>query len=147
MELTLSVNDDLAQLLRLLNNPCRIFLTHLLQGSHHFLGLSLVDSLDGTRELRVRIFDEVELILYILAIQRVTGLYVLQLHGTADITGTQLVNRDTVSTSTSIQRTHALLRATVSIGQVIATLNDTTHHLEVLNLTDMGLNTGLEEVK
>ena len=141
------MNDNLAQLLRLLNNPCRIFLTHLLQSSHHLLGLSLVDSLDGTRELRVRIFDEVKFIVYILAIQRVTCLHVLQLHRTTDITCTQLVNLDAVSTSASIQGTDALLRATISIGQVVATLDNTTHHLEVLNLTDMGLNTSLEEIK
>ena len=131
VELTLTMNDDLAQLLRLLNHPCGILLAHLLQGSHHLLGLSLVDSLDGTRELRVRILDEVELIIGILTIQGIAGLHVLQFHSTTDITGLQLVNLNTVGTSTGIESTDTLLRATVGIGQVITTLHNTTHHLEV----------------
>ena len=46
VELTLSVNDSLPQLLRLLHNPCRVFLSHLRKGSHQLLHLLLVDSLD-----------------------------------------------------------------------------------------------------
>ena len=147
VELTLTMNDDLAQLLRLLNDPCGIFLAHLLEGCHHLFSLSLVDGLDGTRELGVRIFDEIELIIYILGVQRVAGLHVLQLHRTADITSTQLVNLNTVSTSTGIQRADTLLRATISVGQVVTTLHDTTHHLEILYLTDVRLDTRLEEIE
>ena len=47
VELSLTMNDGLTELFRLLNNPCRIFLTHLQQGCHEFLHLSLVDRLDG----------------------------------------------------------------------------------------------------
>ena len=48
VELSLSVNDDLTELLRLLYHPCGILLTHLRQGSHHLLRITLVDGLHGT---------------------------------------------------------------------------------------------------
>ena len=47
VEFALSVDDDLAELLRLLNDPRGILLTHLVQGGHHLLRLALVNGLDG----------------------------------------------------------------------------------------------------
>ena len=40
VELTLTMNDSLAQLLRLLNNPCWVFLAHLKHSSHKLLCFS-----------------------------------------------------------------------------------------------------------
>ncbi len=51
VELALSVDNNLAQFLRLLNHPCGILLTHLGQGHHHLLGLGFVYGLDGARIL------------------------------------------------------------------------------------------------
>ena len=69
MELTLSVHDDLAQLLALLYSPCGILLPHTLQSIHHLLCLSLVDGLDSTAVLGVGVLYEVEAILAILAVR------------------------------------------------------------------------------
>ena len=147
VELTLTMNDNLAQLLRLLNNPCRILLTHLLQSGHHLLGLALVNGLDGTRELRVRILDEVELILYILTIKGVTSLNVLKLNGTTNITCYELINLNTVGTSASVDSTQTLLRTTIGIGEVVTTLYNTAHYLEVRYFANVWLNTCLEEIE
>ena len=147
MELTLSVNNDLAELLRLLDNPCGIFLTHLGKGSHHLLSLTLVQSLHGTRILRVRILDKVETVLTVLTIEGIACLHVLQLHGTTNITSIELINRLTVGTSTSVELSKTLLRTTICIRQVVTSLHSTTHYLEIRHLTNMRLHTGLEEIK
>ena len=109
MELTLTMNDDLTKFLTLLHNPCWVFLTHSCQSSHQFLGFSLILCLDGTRELRIRILDEVESVLAVLAIEGIASLDILQLNGTADITSPKFINRHTVSTCTYIYLTYALL--------------------------------------
>ena len=49
MELTLSVNDSLSELFTLLNDPCRIFLTHLYQCRHQLFSISLILCLYRTR--------------------------------------------------------------------------------------------------
>ena len=147
VELSLTMNDDLAKLFRLLYNPCGVFLTHLGQGHHHLLGLGLVDGLDGARILRIRILDEVVAPLAVLAVEGIACLHVLQFHGTADITSLELVYRDTVGTCTCIDGADALLRTTVRVGQVVATLHSATHHLEILYLTDMRLYACLEEIE
>ena len=87
MEFTLSVNDGLSEFLRLFYYPCRVFLSHLGQSHHEFLHLLFVDSLDGARVFCVRIFDEVVSPVAVLAVEGITSLHVLELHGTADITG------------------------------------------------------------
>ena len=83
----------------------------------------------------------------ILAVESISSLHVLKLNSTADIASAKLIYRNTVSTSASINLTNTLLRTTVSIRQVVAWLNATTHHLKVRNLTDMWLHTSLEEIQ
>ena len=136
-ELTLTANDHLAQLLALI---------HLEKSSHQLLCILGIDSLDSTRVLRIRILDEIEAPLSTLSIQGIARLHVLHLHGTTDITGIQLIYRYTVGTSAGINLSDTFLGTTVRIGQVITTLDRTTHHLEVANLADMWLQTSLEEV-
>ena len=48
VELALTAYDGLAQLLALLNEPCRIFLMHAQQSRHKFFCFCCVDSLDCT---------------------------------------------------------------------------------------------------
>ena len=146
VELTLASYDHLAQLLALIHNPCRVFLAHLEKSSHQLLCILGIDSLDGTRVLRIRILDEIEAPLSTLSIQGIARLHVLHLHGTTDITGIQLIYRHTVGTRTGINLSDTLLGTTVRIGQVVTTLDRTTHHLEVTYLTDMWFQACLEEV-
>ena len=146
VELTLTMNDDLTKLLTLLYNPCRIFLTHSGKCSHKFLCLSLILCLDSTRELWVRILDEVKSVLTILTVESIASLDILQLNSTADITSLKLINRHTVSTSTYIYLTDTLLRATIRITEVITRLDASAHNLEVLYLTNMWLYACLEEI-
>ena len=60
VEFALASNDGLSQLLALFYQPCWVFLVHSQQRSHQFLGLCGINGLNSARELRVRIFDEVE---------------------------------------------------------------------------------------
>ena len=148
MELSLSVHDGLAELLALLHDPCRILLAHLQQSCHNLFEILRILRFDSTRIFRTRIFYEVELhILVVLAIERVASLHILQLHSTSDVTGFEFVNRDTVASCTSIDLSETLLRATVSIREIVTGFHLTTHHLEVAHLTDMRFHTCLEEVK
>ena len=147
MELSLTMNDGLAQLLALFYHPCRIFLTHLEQGDHEFLHILGISSTDSTRILGIGILDEVETPLTVLAIERVAGLDILELHGTADVASLETVYSDTVGTGAGIDGTQTLLGTTVGIGKVVTRLNRTTHNLEVRHFTDMGFHTSLEEIQ
>ena len=145
VEFTLSVNDNLLQLLALFNLPCGILLTHLLQGIHHLLGLLLVYGTNGTAILGIGILDEVETVLAILSIQRISGLHILQLNGTSDVTCHKFFHLDTVCTGTAEQLSHTFLATTVCVSQISTFMNGTTHHLEVLYFSDVGFHGGLEE--
>ena len=147
MELTLTMNKNLLQFLRLFNNPCRVFLTHAVKDSHHLFSISLVFRLDSSCIFRIRILDEIESVFAVLAVQRITGLDIFQLHCTTYITGSQFFHLFTVSTGTNIKLSHTFLRAAVCIIQVITFVNHTTHNLKVLNITDMRFNGSLEEIK
>ena len=145
MELTLSVHDDLAQLLALLYSPCGILLPHTLQSIHHLLCLSLVDGLDGAAVLGVGVLYEVEAILAILAVERVAGLHVLQLHGAANIACHQFLHLDTVGSGAYEELCHTFLAAAISVAQVVSLVYLAAHNLEILHLTDVRLHSCLEE--
>ena len=134
------------QLLALLHNPCRVFLTHLQQRCHKFFGLAFVHSLNGARIFRVRIFDEIEFLVNILAVKCIASLNIFQLHGTSYVAGIKLLHRNTVGSRASINLSDALLAASVGIRKVVARLYASAHNLEVRNLSDMRLHTGLEEI-
>ncbi len=102
---------------------------------------------DGTAVLRVRILDEVKTLFGTLTIERVARLHIFQLHGTADVTGVELIHGDAVGTGTDIDLSHTLLGSTVGIEEIIARLDTSTHHLEVRHLADMRLYAALEEVE
>ena len=103
MELALAVNQNLLQFFRLFDNPCRIFLTHTVKHGHHLFRIGLVHRLDGAGIFRIRIFDEIETVVAIFSVQRVSGLDIFQLHRTADVAGPQLVYLFTVCTCTDIK--------------------------------------------
>ena len=141
------MHDGLPEFFALLHHPCRVFLAHLQQGSHHLLGILRVVGFDGTAVLRVRILDEVKTLFGTLTIERVAGLHIFQLHGTADVTGVELIHRDAVGAGTDIDLSHTLLGSTVGIEEIIARLDTSTHHLEVRHLADMRFHAALEEVE
>ena len=109
VELALSLHDGLAQLFALLDNPRWVFLAHLQQGSHELFGFLRVHRLDGTHIFRVRILDEIEVLLYTLTVQCIARLDVFQLHRTAYIACIELLDGDTVGSRTSKQLANALL--------------------------------------
>ena len=100
MEFTLTMYENLSELLALLNLPCRVFLTHLLQGIHHLLSFALIDGADSTRVLGVGIFDEVEAVLAIFSIEGVASLDILEFHAATDVACSKLFYLDTVLTCT-----------------------------------------------
>ena len=116
MEFTLSVNKNLAEFLALFDLPCRVFLTHLLKGVHHLLGLAFVDSADGTRILGVGIFNEVEAVVAILAVKCITGLDIFELNAAANVAGDEFIYFNTVRSSTSKHLSYAFLAAAVCVG-------------------------------
>ena len=102
MELSLSMNDSLLQLLALLNNPCRIFLTHFKHCSHELFCICRVYGLNGTRVFRVGVFDKVEFPFAVFIVKGVSCLYIFQLHSTSYISCIKLVYRKTVGTGAYI---------------------------------------------
>ena len=145
VELALTVNDGLAKFFRLLDHPRRVFLTHLHHGSHQFFHFRRVHGLDCTRIFRVRILDEVKFPVDFLRVQRVASLHILQFHGATDVASLQLIDSHAVRTGASVKLTHALLRAAIGVGQVVASLHRTAHHLEIRHFADVRLHAGLEE--
>ena len=147
VELTLTLHDGLLQFLALFQNPCRIFLTHLLDSSNEFFCICLVLSTNGTDILRIRILHEVESVGAILIHECVSCTYILQLDSTTDISGYEFVNLDTVSSGAGKNLSHTFLTATVAVGQVVTFAHLTRHNLEVLNTSDMRFVSCLEEIK
>ena len=52
----------------------------------------------------------------------------------------------TIGTGTYKELCHTLLGTAVGIGEVVAFMNGTAHHLEVLHFADVGFHAGFEEV-
>ena len=113
VELTLSVNNNLTELFRLLDDPRRILLVQTVAGCHHLLGVGLVLRTDSTGILVVGIDNEVEQVVGILAVEGVACLDVLQFDGAAYIACLQFVNQLTiVATSRSKKLGNTFLRTT-----------------------------------
>src|SRR5574344_6832 len=146
MEFTLAMHNSLAQFLRLLYYPCRIFLTHLDKSSHHLFCLSLIRSLDSTGILRVWILDEIISVFIVLRIKGITSFHVFQFHGATDIACLQFIHRYAVGSCACIESSYTLFRAAVSIGKISTGLNFSTHHLEITYFTDMWFHTCLKEI-
>ena len=86
VELALSVHQNLTKFLTLLNFPSRIFLAHAVESNHHLFGVGLVDGTNGTCKLRIGIFDKIEAIVAVFAVQGVAGADIFELDGATDIT-------------------------------------------------------------
>ena len=147
VELSLTLNQCLTELLALLQNPCWVFLAHLLDGAHHLFTLRLVLWLNRADIAWFWIFHQVKAVFAVLANERVARANVFQLHGATDVTGHQLLNLGAVRTGADIKLGDTLLAATVDVQKVVAFVNLTAHHLEVLNATDVWLVGCLEEIK
>ena len=92
MELALSLDEGLLEFLRLLEDPCRVFLCHLLDGCYHLLCICLVDGLDGTDIFGVRVLHEVEAVFAVLACKGVARAYVFQFDCAADVASYKFFN-------------------------------------------------------
>ncbi len=147
MQFALAMNKQLAQLLRLLDDPRRVFQVHTRQGLHQLLVVRLVYGRYCPRIFRRRIFHEVELAVIIDRIQRVARAHILQLDATADVARLQLLDLVAVGTRADIERGQMLLRATFGIDQVVALLDRAAHNLEILHFADVRFDAGLEEIE
>ena len=147
VEFTLSVHNGLAQLLGLVDNPCRVFLAHTVQDNHHLFRIGFIQRLDGAGIFGIRIFNEVETILSPFGIQRIARMHILQFHRAADITGYHFLHLDTVGSCTCVNLRNTLLRTAVGIGKVFSFVYLAAHNLEILHITDMRFNGSLEEIQ
>ena len=146
VELSLSVHQDLTQLLALFNFPSGVFLTHAVEGRHHLFGFGFVQGTDGTCILGVGIFNKVEAVVAVLAVERVARAHIFQFDGATDVAGLQTFHLLAVGSGTNKDLCHALFRTSVGIGQIVAFFQRSAHHLEVLHFTDVRFYTGLEEI-
>ena len=96
MEFSLAFHESLLQLFRLLDNPCWVFLRHLLNGGYHLFCVGFVLGFDSADVFRIRILDKIEAMLAVFACQRVSCTHVLQLDRTADITSHHLFYLDSI---------------------------------------------------
>ena len=147
MEFSLTVYQNLTQFLRLFYNPSRVFFTHTVQHRHHLFCVGFIYRLDSSRILRIRIFNEIESVLTILAIQGIARLHIFQFYCTANISRTQFVYFFTVGTCTYIKLCHTFFRTSVCVAQIIAFMHHTTHYFKVLYISDMRFHSCLKEVK
>ena len=147
MEFTLSVHQRLLQFFWLFNYPCRIFLAHAVQDSHHLFHISLVHRFDRTGIFWIRIFDKIKLIIAVLPVQGITRFHVFQFHGSTNITGLQFFHFHTVATGYDINLCNAFFRTAIRIQQVVSFAHFTTHYFKVGNFTDMRFYTCLEEIE
>ena len=74
-------------------------------------------------------------------------MYIFQLHGTANITGHHLFHFDAVRPRTSINLRNTFLGATVCIRKIIPFVHLAAHYLEILDITDVRLNSRLKEIQ
>ena len=146
MELTLSVHENLAQLLALFHHPRGVFLTQTREGGHHLFGVGFVDGTDGAGEFGVGVFDEVKAVVALFVVERVARAHVFQLHGAADVTGRKLFDLIAVGARAHKELCHAFFRPAVGVGEIVAFAHHTTHHLEILDFADVRFDARLEEV-
>ena len=146
VEFALSVHENLAQFLALLNFPRGVFLTHTGKGGHHLFGVGLVDGTDGARKLGVGIFDKVKAMVAVFAVEGIARAHVLEFDGTADIACHELFHLLTISTCTDKQLGNTFARTAVGVGQVVAFVEHTAHHLKILYFTYVGLYACLKEI-
>jgi len=146
MKLTLTVNNDLAQLLALFHHPRGVFLMHFQQRGHEFFHVLRIGGLHRTAVFGVGIFDEIISRLRAFAVERVAGFHVFEFHRATDIARVQLVDGYAVGSRAGINLPHTLLGTSVGIGQVVTGFHASAHHLEIGHLADVRLQPGLEEV-
>ena len=146
VEFALAMHQYLAQFLALLHLPSGVLLPHAVEGSHHLFGVGFVGGLDGTGVFWIGVFNEVETVLAVLAIECVAGTHIFEFDCTTDVASLELLNLFARGARAHKYLCHALLRAAVGIGQVVALVHDAAHHLEVLHLANMGFDTCLEEI-
>lgn len=146
VEFALTMDEDLAQLLRLLHLPCRVFLAHTVECCHHLFRIRLIDGTDGASIFRVGILYPVELVIAVLTVERIARAHILQLDRATDVASLQLFYFIALCTCTNEELLHTFLAAAICIGEVVTFVQRTAHHFEVLHLTDVRLYACLEEI-
>ena len=145
VELTLTADDSLLQFFALLNEPCRIFLMHTCEQCAQFLGFLLVVRTDSAAVLRIGIADGFVLQFAILGVEGVTGASIFQLNRGSDVACANLIYRHADAAVHSVELRDTLLGAAVHVHKVVGSVYGALHNLEVVDITDMRLNRGLED--
>ncbi len=144
VELALTREDGLLELLALLDNPCGILLVHAGEDGHEFLGVALGDGTDGTLIFGRGELDEVKLIFTTFLVESVACAHILKLHGCTDVTGHNAVNGSLGLATHAINLGEALLGVACHVFEIVTGLESAAHDLEIAHLADVGLDGGLE---
>ena len=147
MELTLSRNNSLFQFYRLKHFPSGIFFVHTSKNFAQLFSISLIQRTNGTLIFGSRILYKVIYIFASFFIKGITGTYVFEFNAGTYITCHQLFNFGTDLSAYTENLRHTLAAATIHILQVIALFECTRHHLEVINLTNVRLDSCLEYIE
>ena len=137
MELTLSGKNSLLKFFRLVHNPCRVFLMHTCKYFRKFFGITLRYRAYCTLILWLWIFYKIKSVLTALFIQGIARTRILKLNGSANIAGTQFVNRclNLAANTENLRKT--LFRVAVNICKVNTRCKRTAHYFKITNLANM----------
>ncbi len=147
MELALSADYGLAQLLRLLDDPCGVLLVHTSEQRGEFLVVRLVDGANGTAVAGLRVLNGGIAIVAVLGVERVARAGVFQLNGSGDVACRYLIDGDTVGACHHVNLRDTLLAAPLHILQIVAALDRTLHDTEIVDLSDMRLDGRLKYIQ
>ena len=141
--LTHTVDDGLAEFLRVLDTHCRILCTCAVEGLAEFLLVFLVDSFDGATIFALRILDRRE---YLVITRNVESLVVLdsfQLDSTSEVAGCKLGNSLFLLASYGVESGDALLGVVGHVDEVNAFTYLAGENLEVNHVAEVLLESSL----
>ena len=142
--LTLTLNNSLLQLLRVLNKDSWILETSVEQQLTELLLVRLYLSLNSSTVARLWEYDRLQSDRCRWCSQSIVCLCALQLNGATDITCRKLGNLDTVLTSNGKQLREFLLVACTRVHQLHTLGQLTTNYAEVVDFANMSLHLRLE---
>jgi len=142
--LTLTLNDGLLQLLRVLNQDSWVLILNIVQQLAELLLVALLLSLDSCAVARLWEYDRSYA--YVLTCgQSIVCASTLQLNCATNVTCRQLSNLDTVLTCNCEELRELLLITCAAIDKLHTLGNLTTNYAEICNLADVLLNLALED--
>ena len=142
--LSLSAEDGLFQLLRVLYNNCRILCRSTVEKFSEFLLILLLLSLDCCTELRLREFGRCKCVLATCT-EGLTNLNALKFNGATYITGLHLRNLLSLLSCSCIDNGNSLFITGLRIIKIHTLFESTGHNFEVSNISQVLLQSGLVE--